>query len=92
MSKYGIRHFSPLTRGDARGRRELNSQNLDLLDQEDDLKFKVQVEVWGSGKPMREFLWSEDMADACVYLMENVDFKDIVNEPSERSQEISAND
>jgi GDP-L-fucose synthase len=34
------------------------------------------VEIWGSGKPMREFLWSEDMADACVYLMENRKFKD----------------
>jgi GDP-L-fucose synthase len=34
------------------------------------------VEIWGSGKPMREFLWSEDMADACVYLMENRNFKD----------------
>jgi GDP-L-fucose synthase len=29
---------------------------------------------------MREFLWSEDMADACVFLMENVDFRDIVKE------------
>jgi GDP-L-fucose synthase len=28
-----------------------------------------QVEVWGSGKPMREFLFSDDMADACVFLM-----------------------
>jgi len=35
-----------------------------------------QVEIWGNGKPMREFLWSEDMADACVFLMENRDFKD----------------
>ncbi|WP_416768593.1 GDP-L-fucose synthase family protein [Sulfurimonas sp. ST-25] len=34
------------------------------------------VEIWGTGKPMREFLWSEDMADACVFLMENRDFKD----------------
>ena len=32
--------------------------------------------VWGSGKPMREFLWSEDMADACVFLMEHRNFKD----------------
>jgi GDP-L-fucose synthase len=39
---------------------------------------KILIEIWGSGKPMREFLWSEDMADACVHLMENVDFKDIV--------------
>jgi GDP-L-fucose synthase len=35
-----------------------------------------RVEIWGSGKPKREFLWSEDMADACVFLMENRDFKD----------------
>jgi len=35
-----------------------------------------RVEIWGSGKPMREFLWSEDMADACVFIMENRDFKD----------------
>ncbi|WP_273276714.1 GDP-L-fucose synthase family protein [Maribacter polysiphoniae] len=34
----------------------------------------VEVEIWGSGKPMREFLWSEDMADACVFLMEERDF------------------
>lgn len=37
-----------------------------------------EVEIWGSGKPKREFLWSEDMADACVFIMENRDFKDIV--------------
>ena len=37
---------------------------------------EVSVEIWGSGKPMREFLWSEDMADACVFIMENRDFKD----------------
>jgi GDP-L-fucose synthase len=37
---------------------------------------QVSIEIWGSGKPMREFLWSEEMADACVYVMEKVDFKD----------------
>ena len=36
----------------------------------------VEIELWGSGRPLREFLWSEDMADACVFLMERVDFKD----------------
>jgi GDP-L-fucose synthase len=36
----------------------------------------VTVEIWGSGKPMREFLWSEDMADASVFIMEQRDFKD----------------
>jgi len=34
----------------------------------------VSVEIWGSGKPLREFLWSEEMADACVFIMENIDF------------------
>jgi len=37
---------------------------------------KDSVEIWGSGKPRREFLYSEDMADACVFLLENRDFKD----------------
>lgn len=32
--------------------------------------------LWGTGKPLREFLWSEEMADASVYIMEHVDFKD----------------
>jgi len=41
----------------------------------------VQVEIWGTGKPRREFLWSEDMADACVFIMENLDFKDITELP-----------
>jgi GDP-L-fucose synthase len=38
---------------------------------------KDSVEIWGTGKPLREFLWSEEMADACVYVMENVDFEDL---------------
>lgn len=38
---------------------------------------KVSVEIWGTGAPMREFLWSEEMADACVFLMENIDSKDV---------------
>lgn len=41
------------------------------------------VELWGTGTPMREFLWSEDMADACVYIMEKVDFKDLSKDKKE---------
>ncbi len=40
---------------------------------------KNSVEIWGSGKPRREFLYSKDMANACVYLLENIDFKDTYN-------------
>ena len=41
------------------------------------------LSLWGSGRPIREFLWSEDMADASVFVMENVDFKDTYN-PDDR--------
>lgn len=42
-----------------------------------------QVTVWGTGAPKREFLWSEDMADACVFLMEKIDFEDLKKEDVE---------
>lgn len=37
-----------------------------------------RVTLWGTGTPLREFLWSEDMADASVHILLNVDFKDII--------------
>jgi GDP-L-fucose synthase len=37
------------------------------------------VEIWGSGKPKREFLHADDLADACLYLMEHYESSDIVN-------------
>lgn len=37
---------------------------------------KEAVTLWGTGSPMREFLWSEEMADASVHVLLNVDFKD----------------
>ena len=45
--------------------------------------FENRVELWGTGKPMREFLWSEDMADACIYVMQNIDFKDLIKDKKE---------
>ena len=41
------------------------------------------VALWGTGRPLREFLWSEEMADACVYIMEHVDFKDLTGNAKE---------
>jgi hypothetical protein BACCOPRO_00695 len=38
------------------------------------------VKLWGTGSPLREFLWSEDMADACVHILLNVSFKDIIKD------------
>lgn len=38
--------------------------------------------LWGSGSPLREFLWSEDMADASVFILENVSFNDLKKDKS----------
>jgi len=38
---------------------------------------KPEVVVWGTGKPLREFMHVDDMADACVFLMENYDFSEV---------------
>ena len=43
------------------------------------MKKSAFVEIWGSGKPLREFLYVSDMADACVYLMENYNGRQFVN-------------
>jgi len=69
-------------------RRDLDSRPVEGLDGKAPLpEIKVllqkygiypdRLELWGTGKPLREFLWSEDMADACVFIMERVDFEDL---------------
>lgn len=40
----------------------------------------VTVSVWGTGNPLREFMYSGDMADATIYIMEEISFKDVVPE------------
>lgn len=39
----------------------------------------ASVTIWGSGKPMREFLFADDLADACYYLMQNYNESGLVN-------------
>ena len=41
---------------------------------------ETEVTLWGTGTPLREFLWSEEMADASVFVMEHVNFKDTYKE------------
>ncbi|WP_303207667.1 GDP-L-fucose synthase family protein [Bacteroides oleiciplenus] len=68
-------------------RKDLNQRPVEGIDgnssQEDILtilaKYGISntgVKLWGTGTPLREFLWSEEMADASVFVMEHVDFKD----------------
>jgi GDP-L-fucose synthase len=42
----------------------------------------VSITLWGTGNPYREFLYVDDLADACVFLMKNIDFKDLTKEGS----------
>ena len=46
-------------------------------------KLKTQITLWGTGKPRREFLYSDDLADACVYLMEEINFNDLAENKKE---------
>jgi len=50
-----------------------------------------EVEIWGSGKPRREFLWSEDMADACVYFLENINFLDMFQNQDDKVRNTHVN-
>ncbi|MCW3786751.1 GDP-L-fucose synthase family protein [Plebeiibacterium sediminum] len=54
-----------------------------LINRNNSSNSQVSIEIWGTGKPMREFLWSEEMAEACVYTMEKIDFKDTHTEGKE---------
>ena len=43
-------------------------------------KATITINLWGTGRPFREFLYVDDLAAACVYVMENVDFKDLAGQ------------
>ncbi|MES9902741.1 MAG: GDP-L-fucose synthase [Sedimenticola sp.] len=63
------------------------TSNQDLLDwlaktgislsQTSNSKPQTSLSLWGSGTPQREFLYSDDLAEACVFLIENIDYKDM---------------
>lgn len=72
LEKYGISHY----KDDKAGRSKL-SELKDKKTVAIASPYNVTLQLWGTGKPMREFLWSEDMADACVFLMENRNFEDV---------------
>jgi GDP-L-fucose synthase len=77
---------------------DLNSINIDLniKDNSEALIYlnSIGVEngvvnIWGSGKPMREFMWSEDMANACIHVMQNVNFSDLIHSTEIRNTHIN---
>ena len=96
LSKYGVRYSKDTSHFE-------RSREISQTQKDQDSRFNseysrgeisrggVEVEIWGSGNPMREFLWSEDMANACIYLMENIDFKDIVTLSTVEGQQLTTN-
>ena len=80
----GLSRISELENCCASNKEEfLNSQILDNRQKALDVLAKYgihdnRVVLWGTGTPLREFLWSEDMADASVHVLLNVDFKDVI--------------
>ncbi len=50
---------------------------------------ETSVEIWGTGAPRREFLWSQDMANACVFIMENTNFSDVTPDGDVRNTHIN---
>jgi len=73
LDKYGVR-------------KQTSSPSHSETYKEGNLILSTTVEIWGSGNPKREFLWSEDMAEACVYLIENVSFNDIISDSKKNHQ------
>ena len=57
----------------------LEKSGIDQL-QTADSKLQTKLSCWGSGSPMREFLYSDDLAEACVFLLEQTDYADVAFE------------
>lgn len=54
------------------------------------LEGKDQVEIWGDGTPSREFLFADDLADACIFLMNHYDSPELINVGSGEETTIAA--
>ena len=69
LSKYGIQ-LATNTRNANRGEAELDEVKRETQN-------PVSITLWGTGNPYREFLYVDDLADACVFVMNNVNFIDV---------------
>lgn len=68
LEKYGISLKNSSSSGKPVS--DPDGNQIDMMD--------VTVNVWGTGTPLREFMYSTDMAEACVYVMENTNISDII--------------
>jgi GDP-L-fucose synthase len=76
IQKYPIRNYDVTQLNDVEVVNLLSKFGI-KTDYLNNLPLSTVVEIWGSGDPYREFLYVDDLADACVFLMKNYDYKDI---------------
>jgi len=85
LSKHGIEIVHRETPSNTERNKDINSEKdlssvLSVVKSNNSIRdnsWKVSLTLWGTGKPKREFLYVDDMADACVYLLENLDAKEL---------------
>jgi len=58
---------------------KLDKYGIRITNSGNPVKKQVTVTIWGTGVPLREFMNSKDMADACVFVMENINIPDIIS-------------
>jgi len=92
LNKYGIKINNFKNHNNQNNQNNHNNPNNPNNNHNNHNNPSVSIEIWGTGKPMREFLYSDDMADACVFLMENIDFEDIVKGIRDKGQVVSGRD
>ena len=90
LKKYGIELISSALESSellsSRAESKDSKNNISAMSSRAESRDQITtLKLWGTGKPLREFLWSEDMADACVFLLENRDFKDVIESATKQS-------
>jgi GDP-L-fucose synthase len=83
LAKYGIeyddtKHSAPSTQHPATSILQPTTSN----------SYPVAITLWGTGNPYREFLYVDDLSEACIYLMNNIDFEDIESRFSAQNSQI----
>ncbi len=68
--------------------RKYGISKIDLLNPEPGIKNPehININLWGSGNPLREFMHVDDLASACVHIMQNIPFNDLIQHPASSIQ------
>jgi GDP-L-fucose synthase len=87
LSKYGIRYESGTRHPIPCTRSKVPLSGI-AANRTPHAVYPVSITLWGTGTPYREFLYVDDLAEACVFVMNNIDFKDLISSESAPNSEI----